>query len=889
MLPSPVWWTILLKIGVGTSILGGLLGIACRTHTQPIWRGVAAAALFGGVSFTTPTVVAWLLPLPDYARLMIVMLSAAAGGAGCSLVLRDSWVDRLTLSMGLTAPFAALSLHVDHGRSFAAAGLGLAAAAISGRALWELLRLDRTAIDRIAGTAMSLRLIGGFMLLSTFGFALGVLHLLHHWVILGSLLLVPVVGLPLLQKELRLVFFSTNNPPPHPWSGWTIGLVWSTLFIAWMCALAPEVGPDALGGRQAIPRMWIEDHQLAAYPEMLLSYMAAAGETLFLMLLPLASEQAAKIGQFLAWISLVPATLQLLGRRQSSSLLLMLAFWTSTVVLVQFAWGFVDMVQLSFYIGALIAGGLWYRCPQRGLLVLAGLLAGAATAVKLNGLGSAVILGAVIFVKILANPEHRSSIVCYVFCLAGGVLLIFGPWSLRSYLLSGNPVFPYANSIFMSPMAPLELTAKRFGDAMSFNSFVQIPWRVIMNPGQFAEIGSYHPMLLIALPFVALSLLHRASRYWTLMGLAAGSLWFVTEQNLRYSLFAAYALTLGSAIYVDRTLSLPGWRRFSLMSGIAMGIWVVGFYASISRPSAWLFLYPDQAAAPLSVVSGHLTKDSYLSAILPHYPLLRKVDELAGTSAKVWEVPFLRDHLHLKGRAISLPHCDYRLAKELVAVLNLVASPEAVVEAQQRLRELGITHILLSPESPWAPRQPGGTRSVIFSEEFRETVARVEYANLGFVLLSLPRAEETLPPYTRGSNLLVNPDLVVAEDSFYPLGWAPSGVFPDRSRNGLVLPAGYTLYQRAQIERERLYRFEINFDPEYPSHGAYLHGAWLGEDGRLLAYHNYAMTALNTPGRIDFYQTAPDKATQLDLTLRGPIAPRSISLQPVIPSTNLTP
>ncbi|MCU0228448.1 MAG: hypothetical protein MUF01_12490 [Bryobacterales bacterium] len=883
--------TFLLYTVLFGALIGFLLGQLGRSSVSVAHRnaGGVGLVLVGG------TVLHWGMPAlvaqNDAIRISALLIFGATGGGAFTFGLQRGAFTRFLPFILLLLPFLVLPVIAGLPLMGPALLAGLIAALSFGRYLQQKLA-PACAADLVGEEAcLTLRLALGILSLSILGFVLGVAHLAHNPAILVVLGLLLFLTRRTLQEEAAAWNQWLTRPvqPVHAVGGFTLaGLIWAVLLIGWTAALAPETGPDALGGRMAIVRMWVNDGALEHYREMNLSCMAIAGETFFLMLHPLAGVQAAKLGQFLAALALIPLFAHLIPHRTLAAGLLTIALGVSSLFLVQFAWGFVDLVQTLFYCSSLLAGWIWWQKRNRGTLVLAAALAAGAAAVKLNGLGALLILGTIVLFARLRTWSPRA-LVLDAMAIGLAAIIILAPWLARSYFLSGNPIFPYANAFFGSPLAPSGLIAKRFGDPHGLRELFHLPWNVFFHPGRYAEIGTYHPLLLMVIPMLLPAMFVARARFWILTGMAAGLLWWLTEQNLRYSIFAVIPIVGGLAYSLDSILSTTHPRGRKIVSIFAIFFSLGGTYLQFVRPTAWLFRSQDAAAMPLSVVLGKTARNDYLAVQLAHTPLLRHLDKIAGAKAVVWEVPFLRDHLHLAGRAIAMPHCDARLSEQLRPLLDLPPSPENFRHIVESLQTLGITHLLLTPESPWAPRQPGGPRSAIFSEEFRKTVARVEYANRGYELLSLPIKEDRLPPTHRGNNLLTNPNFAMEKDHSHPTGWAPSGVFPSDSGSAPVLPPDFTLYQGVSVEPERLYWMEVIFSPQKPAQGAYLHGAWRDQDGQLVAYHNYPLTALHMAGRAGFYQTAPEGATHLDLTLRGPIAPRSILLQPVYRAPNLSP
>jgi len=873
-------------VAVLAAVVGGLAACLCQNRRRPVLMSAAIVALPALGFLVWRNTGIFFSSQPDFVRIFAILLAGAGVGAGFELGLYRAPFRRDVAAGLLLLPFALLSVVADHGITLLALAVTLAAIAALGRALQEKLAPGVTCEGPIPGLLVTMRLALGMVALGLMAFVLGLVHLAYPAVLLSLLGVVLVATRVAFIRELQPLREWLATPAPCIRAGgWIVGLAWALLLIGWIAALAPEVGPDAVGGRQAIVNLWAGDHALATYRELILSYMAAGAETFYLAIYPLAGDQSAKLGQFVAVLAIIPAACALTIHRTAASRLLLLAFGASSLVFVQFAWGFVDLVQSLYFIAALSAGCLWWRQQNRGLLFIASLLAASATAVKLNGLGATLILAAIVVVARLRQPRAWRDLVIDTLVVSVGTVLILGPWLLRSFLWTGNPVFPYANGFFASPLAPAELIAHRFGDPLSIATVVRLPWRVFFEPGHYAELGAYHPLLLVAIPLVLAAACAARSRFWILVGLAAAGLWIITEQNTRYSLFAGWLLVGGTAAWLDQWLTARP-PKARLLAATAGGIlFFAGTYAQLARPVSWLFRDTDTAALPLTVVLGKVSKDDYLATSLPYVPLLKQVDETHGAGAVVWEVPVLRDHLHLAGHAIALPQLDYRLSLKLQALLDLPASPQNFRQIHQSLIELGITHLILPADSPWAPTTPERPYSAIFSTAFQECAARLERANAGYLLLSLrPKFSEPQPPVL-GPNLFTNPDFLLSEPGQPPTNWYQSSVADRPYEMPLTLPANFYIGQQVRIQPGQLYRLEITMPPGKPAPlGALVGTAWRDSSGNLVRYFRFKVEAKMTAGVATIYQTAPARAQSVNIDVFGPLSLSRISVQAVTPA-----
>jgi hypothetical protein len=142
-----------------------------------------------------------------------------------------------------------------------------------------------------------------------------------------------------------------------------------------------------------------------------------------------------------------------------------------------------------------------------------GLLAGTALSVKYTaavGLASGVLaLGPAIF------PKTRMKLWLFV---AGGALLLLGPWLVKNFCFTGDPFFPYAADWFNGRHLPGWGYTRLLEEQRAFNgggfwAWATLPWTlVVSNPDSYNFAG---PLALGILPFLFFKRLENPTlRFW---------------------------------------------------------------------------------------------------------------------------------------------------------------------------------------------------------------------------------------------------------------------------------------------------------------------------------------------------------------------------------------
>jgi hypothetical protein len=134
---------------------------------------------------------------------------------------------------------------------------------------------------------------------------------------------------------------------------------------------------------------------------------------------------------------------------------------------------FADITTAELTLGGWLLLAAAVRVPRASRVAYAGVLLGAASALKLSNALSAVSAFAMVAMLPVDWRSKIRQFVIYGFSVGIGFAVIAAPWSYRLYKEFGNPVFPMLNNVFRSPEFPTATmgNASRFipeslGDAL---------------------------------------------------------------------------------------------------------------------------------------------------------------------------------------------------------------------------------------------------------------------------------------------------------------------------------------------------------------------------------------------------------------------------------------
>lgn len=600
-----------------------------------------------------------------------------------------------------------------------ALGLGQAAAQIAaagalaclagGAGTW-LLRRGWPGLDLPPLVRLALAAALGFGALALGGLAVGASLGFSVWVAWGGLL-----GLALLLRRSIAAWL-------HDWSGllgllhaagrfekWLAGYLALALGLALMVALAPPLKFDALVYHLALPRQYIAAGRLIYVPGNMYWGWPQSAEMLYTWAILLAGNQTAVV---LGWMFGLLALVGLLGFASSSGGRLA---WVSAALLLSgyslaaaLAWGYIDWLVMLVSVAWLAALSRW-PVPGRGLLALAGLLAGMAFGVKYTA-GLLAALGGLFVVGRAWRIRRRLAQAVgdlAVYALAAALPAL--PWLAKNWLATGSPVYPL---LFPAgAMSDVRLAAYQSGAPFGgWADLFLLPFRATYlgsesNPGYGASIGP----LLFGLAGAGLLLWRRldepARRALRLPAWVAGTgvlAWmilgrfssYLLQARIYYVIFPALALVAAAGWEALQGLRIPGLR----LGRLAAALMIVTLAFNALELAATVI-----HIRPLEFLVGETGPEDYLDHNLGWYaPAMRAVRALPPGSRTLllWEArPFY-----------CLPACDPDeiVDRWLQARYDyLGAEPHSNAEILANWRRAGYTHVLIQHAGAEFVRQEG--------------------------------------------------------------------------------------------------------------------------------------------------------------------------------------
>jgi hypothetical protein len=455
------------------------------------------------------------------------------------------------------------------------------------------------------------------------------------------------------------------------------------LNLTW--AVAPEIQFDANNYHLAVPRIYLENGSFIDLPYSFHSYTSHLAEMLFAFPMALQGQTAAKLLSFA--LSLVAGCCVFsLGKEAFDTRIGSWAtayFCTTPIVSWLAGTAYTDHIIAMFLTAAVLAFVKWRKNPaSAGWLYISSLLASLAIACKINTAFGLVAIMAVACWNIRRVGFRRAGLIVLI---TSAVVL---PWYALTYHWTGNPVIPYLNGFFKSPLwAPVNqiTNSNEFGIGTSRGSIIRLPFRYTFNTERFGEAsprGSAGVALLIAFPF-SLILLWREKR---IAGLLIGTFaiyflaWAYTFQYSRYFVPILPVVCVLAAATAFSADSFP-FPKIAIQLCLALGL-----IAQFPTNPVQFWNIPERF--PVRMALGLETREHFLDRTLVGYGAVRHLNTDLKPAERVIGVGVEQIRLYLNAPLETLADAS-RVSK----LRDVVGMPpdRALLKS---LRSSGFTYIL---------------------------------------------------------------------------------------------------------------------------------------------------------------------------------------------------
>jgi len=507
-----------------------------------------------------------------------------------------------------------------------------------------------------------------------------------------------------------------------PW----VALTALSAAFAFISALAPETEYDALWYHLELPRRWLAAGRPVDDVHEYISLYPMTWELLFGAALAWDGAVAARL---LHWTTLIAcgvlsASFSTRALGLSTGWIAAAIFVTAPTVFWEATTAYVDLA-LAMH-GALAAGALWRstRDDDWRWLALAGVQFGLACATKHLGLVIATVaIGAFVIARFRRDEPGR--LARRVVLLSVLTLFVPSPWYVRSWIASGNPVFPEMYAIFKarpperwndSTEEALGTFKAHFGRPRTPRTIATLPWDMTMHSYRYG--GTLGPFVLLLLPAVFMVGRRQPPARWLLgCGIVYLLIWAspISSYQLRFLVpwWLFMSALIAAAVGVLTSGAARVWQSGRLVTHV--GLAAVAFmnlppFTALherDREGWTKWLTQVVHRLPIEVVAGATSGDAWLRRQIRSYP--------------AWQ--FLNDHAPPDARVLTFFGGDHFYAERARLWSEAPAARPVTWDAMDGtgrdvidgLHRLGITHLLVPQR--WPSRTEHHDRLVLLQPE----------------------------------------------------------------------------------------------------------------------------------------------------------------------------
>jgi hypothetical protein len=470
------------------------------------------------------------------------------------------------------------------------------------------------------------------------------------------------------------------------------GLIGNLVIVFLVVALLPEVGFDALGLHLAVAA-WVQDFGFWHYDvtKHVLAVIPLAGDFMFTAAFMLGGETAARltnVGALILLLVLTYASVREIASRRIA-LVAALSAASSPLALMESASLFIENPWALLLVGSLVAMLRYRDTLEDRYLYAAALTFGGAAATKLISLAAGPALGIILLFALLS---HRRPLLWRPvgFAAAIGVLVAVPPY-LIALVKTGNPVFPFFNAIFKSPLfsATKDFAGPFPGtfDPLLLYNFTFFSDRYLEgSPGSF---GFSALALLPAAVLLAIAARSRRGIYLVVMIASFAVIVSAGAAYLRYMypLVFVLALLIGDSLASLQSRSRQATATFAFVVLAS----IVANVLTLAAP------WPQIRDFPFGAIVGTTARQDYVRVWAP---TRRIVDYLNVTVGQNGTVAFLGNPAIAELQAKALMRAWYTAPFSLALARN-----QSVAGVQRTLAQFRVGYVVVDSTTPALQRE----------------------------------------------------------------------------------------------------------------------------------------------------------------------------------------
>ncbi|MCP4400221.1 MAG: phospholipid carrier-dependent glycosyltransferase [bacterium] len=488
-----------------------------------------------------------------------------------------------------------------------------------------------------------------------------------------------------------------------------LAIAGSATFFA---AATPPFFYDALVYHLAVPQQYLLNHGFRYMPHHHFSNFPMNLGMIFMVGMSFSGGMLAKL---LSWVFAPMSALAVYGfaksrwGRQTALAAAAILFLVPGVMILSILTS-VDLGVMFYSFLSFAALITWFNSRQRSWFVLSGIFCGLAVGTKYTALP--MTLGAILIIlfihEFLFVKKRRFLHSLRSLLLYGSIVLCMVlPWFAKNTLYTGNPIYPFLNSLihdqgsdqytrydqFLATNNPLLKTLSSLfkgGNKQKghlgerFLTVIKAPWIFSMKTTRAA--GKTGILFLLCLPTVfMIKRLDSSVRYQFAFGGVVFCLWVILfpQTALRYTfqMFPPFSLVTA---YLLSSLSASIRPKSWLLGGISvvLGFHCALFFRETTLLRAYTYLLNNESAEQFLLGHG-----------VNYYPAIQAINQDTHGNSTILYVGELRGYYC--EREILLSTDGHRIDDEII-LRKVILESQNVQEVLQKLSQLKVSHILLN-------------------------------------------------------------------------------------------------------------------------------------------------------------------------------------------------
>src|SRR6185437_6400858 len=405
---------------------------------------------------------------------------------------------------------------------------------------------------------------------------------------------------------------------------WFFGVLFIAFGVLYLVnAMAPEISPDGSAYHLPVIADYLRAHGFVSITWNFYASLSEGIELLFLPAMAIGGHSAAAMVHFLFLLDL-PLLMICYGRRFGFPLPAAAAaflVFASPIVGLDGTTAYIDVAVAAILFALFYLLQVWDTERDSRLLIPIGILAGFSYAAKYTAaIAIPYALGFVIWKLWRAGkPLLRPS---FAVCVLAALFVL--PWMIKDALYVGNPVAPFANSLFPNPYVHVSFERQYREHLRHYllDNWHQAPWELTVN-GERLQ-GFFGPVFLL-MPLALLALRRREGRQLLLAGAIFALPWF-GNIGARFLIPALPYFALALMLVLSRPAAL-----------LAAVVLLHAFLSWYATPVRYFSQYaPRLNSFPIRAALRIEPEGTYLAHNDPGYLVDRMIERLVPPGEKVF-------------------------------------------------------------------------------------------------------------------------------------------------------------------------------------------------------------------------------------------------------------